>query len=72
MRGLIGLQQPTASTTETHLQAIHHAIGIVPVYLWAHVDNQLAGSPVLKRNLRLLTDLGLHVLETAVCEGGCE
>lgn len=53
------------------LQVIQRTLGTVPVYVWPHIDHQLAANPLLARNLRLLAGLGVQVVDTAVCEGGC-
>lgn len=53
------------------LQVINRLLGSVPAVIWPHVDHQLARNPLLARNLERLADADLHVLEPAVCQGGC-
>jgi len=53
------------------LQLVNRWLGRIPVCVWPHVDHGLAVNPLLARNLQTLTDVGVQVLSTAVCEGGC-
>jgi phosphopantothenoylcysteine synthetase/decarboxylase len=54
------------------LNVVHDAIGAgQPVLVQPHVSTTLHAHPLLRRNLMVLTELGVHVVEEPACEGGC-